>query len=222
MPESGHSSVTSREQIRNLVKVALGEAEADLAIVNGDIVNVYTGEVLTGNTILIRGDRIAYVGKGGARSIGSSTEVIDAAGKIVIPGLVDGHTHTDDIFLPSELVRYALKGGTTTIITEINVLVFMLGYRGIVQFLRSIENQPVKFFATVPPMVTISPAAEEHAITVNELRRLLRRRDILGLGEPYWAPVVAGNQRRYMDNGKRSEKVPARGKSYTGSRAADR
>lgn len=195
MPESGHSPVTSREQIGNLVKVALGEAEADLAIVNGDIVNVYTGEVLTGNTVLVKGDRIAYVGRSSARSIGSSTEVIDAAGKMLIPGLIDGHTHADYVCLPSELSRYALRGGTTTIITEMNMIVFMLGYRGVVQFLKSVENQPIKFFATVPPMVTISRAAEEHAITVNELHRLLRRREIIGLGEPYWAPVVAGNRR---------------------------
>ena len=53
MPESGSRlSVTNYE----LMKVALGEAEADLAIVNGAIVNVYTGEVLTGDTVLIKGD----------------------------------------------------------------------------------------------------------------------------------------------------------------------
>ncbi len=195
MPQLGHSSVTSRQQIHDLMKVALGEVEADLAIVNGDIVNVYTGELLTGDTVLIKGDRIAYVGKSGARSIGSSTEVIDAAGKTLIPGLIDGHTHADSIYLPSELLRYAIRGGTTTIISETNMIVFPLGYQGIIQFLRSTREQPIKVFVTVPPMVTISPATEAHAITVDELRKLLRRMEVIGLGEPYWAPVVAGNQR---------------------------
>ena len=37
-----------KEQMSQLMKVALGEAEADLAIVNGAILNVYTGEVLAG------------------------------------------------------------------------------------------------------------------------------------------------------------------------------
>ena len=45
MPERGRASVISREKIRDLMEVALGEAVADLAIVNGDIVNVYTSEV---------------------------------------------------------------------------------------------------------------------------------------------------------------------------------
>ena len=64
MPElSNAPSVTSQQQMHELMKVALGEAEADLAIVNGAIVNVYTGEVLSGDTILVKGDKIAYVGK---------------------------------------------------------------------------------------------------------------------------------------------------------------
>jgi len=185
----------SREKIRELIKVAMGEAEADLAIVNGDIVNVYTGEVLTGDTVLIKGNKIAYVGKDADKSIGASTRVIDAAGKTLIPGLIDGHTHIDCEYSISELLRYALKGGTTTIITETADIAFPLGYQGIIQFLRAAKNQPVKIFITVPPMVTISPTVKEHAITVDELRKLLRRREVIGLGESYWAPVINGDQR---------------------------
>ena len=36
---------------------------------------------------------------------------------------------------------------------------------------------------------------EEHALTVPQLRRLLRRKDVLGLGEVYWGDVVNGHQR---------------------------
>ncbi len=195
MPGMVPSATTSREQMQGLMRVALGEAAADLAIVNGDVVNVYTGEVLAGSTVLIKGDRIAYVGRGGGGAVGSSTEVIDAAGKTLIPGLIDGHTHIDYPYSVSEVLRYAMKGGTTTIISEISLIAFPLGYRGIRHFLRAAQDQPVKIYATLPPMVTISRAAGEHALTVSQLRRLLRRKDVLGLGEPYWAPVVSGNQR---------------------------
>ena len=60
MSKSTNSEVSSRYE---LTQVALGEAEAGLAIVNGSVVNVYTGEVLSGDTILIKGDKIAYIGK---------------------------------------------------------------------------------------------------------------------------------------------------------------
>jgi adenine deaminase len=88
-----------------------------------------------------------------------------------------------------------MKGGTTTIISEFCNAVFPLGYQGIIQFLKSTENQPIKVFVTIPPMVTLSRAAEEQAITVTELRKLLKRKGVIGLGEPYWAPIVAGNKR---------------------------
>lgn len=177
-----------------LMKVAVGEAEADLAIVNGDIVNVYTGEVV-GASVLIKGDKIASVGKDIGKAVGSSTRIIDAAGKTLIPGLIDGHTHIDSIFSISEVLRYAIQGGTTTIVTETSNIACALGYEGVIQFLRSIKDQPVKVFITAPPMVTLSPVTEEHALSVKQLRKLLKRREVIGLGEPYWGGVVNGDRR---------------------------
>lgn len=178
-----------------LMKVAAGEAEADLAIVNGDIINVYTGEVVGGASVLIKGDKIAYVGKDIGKAVGSTTRIIDAAGKTLMPGLIDGHTHIDSIFSISEVLRYAIQGGTTTIITEASNIASTLGYEGVIQFLRSIRDQPVKVFITAPPMVTLSPVTEEHALNVKQLRKLLRRREVIGLGEPYWGGVVNGDRR---------------------------
>jgi adenine deaminase len=185
----------NKEQRFELMKVALGEAEADLAIVNGSVVNVYTREVLERTSVLVKGNKIAYVGKNVGKSIGSLTRVIDAAGKTLIPGLIDGHAHLDSMYSISELSRYAVAGGTTTVITETSNIASVLSCDGTTAFLRSSKNQPIKVFVTVPPMVTLSPVTEEHAITVNDLRRLLRRKGIIGLGEPYWGTVVGGNQR---------------------------
>ena len=96
-----------------LSKVALGQADADLAVVNGTIVNVYTGELLKGDSILIKGDKIAYCGPYAKRGIGPQTRVIDAAGKTLIPGFIDGHTHMDYLYSSYELARFALRSGTT-------------------------------------------------------------------------------------------------------------
>jgi adenine deaminase len=186
--------MAGKEKIHQLIRVALGEAPADLAITGGSIVNVYSGEVLSGD-VLIKGDRIASVGKVSGKAISPKTRVIDARGKMLIPGLIDGHTHIDTIYSASELVRYAIKGGTTTIITETANIGCALGYEAVVEFLESTEDQPIKILATAPPMVTISPVTEEHALNVGELRQLLRRKEVIGLGEPYWGEVVNGNQR---------------------------
>jgi len=184
----------SKETAYQLMKVALGEAEADLAIVNGDIVNVYTGEVLRGDTVLIKGDRIAYVGKNTQQSIGPATRVIDAKGKTLVPGFIDGHTHVGLIFSTSEMMRYCLKGGTTTVITEIPDFAFAVGYRGVLEFLKAIKNQPMKILFTVPAMHSISPLTREHFLTNEEVGKLLRRKEAIGLGETYWTEVLKGNQ----------------------------
>jgi len=183
-----------RENRYELMRVALGEAAADLAIVNGSVVNVYSGEVEPAS-VLIKGERIAYVGSDVGKAIGSSTQIIDAKGKTLIPGFIDGHTHIDTIYSISEFLKYAMRGGATTIITETCTLAPPLGYDGVIQFLKSAKNQPIKIFITAPPLVTLSPVTEEHAITLPQLRRLLRRREVLGLGEVYWGDVVNGNQR---------------------------
>jgi len=203
-----------------LMQVALGEAEADLAIVNGSVVNVYTGEVEKAS-VLIKGDRIAYVGKDVGKAIGSSTKVIDASDKTLIPGLIDGHTHIDVTYTINELLRFAIQGGTTTIITESCTIGTALGYEGIIHFLNSARRQPVKIFITAPPMVTISPVTEEHALTVPQLRQLLRRKDVLGLGEVYWGDVVNGHQRvldLVAETVRQGKKVEGHSAGATGSK----
>ena len=156
MPEPGrHLAVNNEISGYELMKVALGEVEADLAIVSGDIVNVYTGEVLTGDTVLIKRDKIAYVGKNAQQSIGPTTRVIDASGKTLVPGFIDGHTHMGMLFSPSEMMRYALKGGTTTVVAEILDLAFNLGYPGILEFF--LEKLPT-IREQIKKMPPLSPA----------------------------------------------------------------
>ena len=57
-----NSMPMSPEQIKVLIDTALGNIKADLAIVNGDLVNVYSGELLPGYSVAIKGERIAFVG----------------------------------------------------------------------------------------------------------------------------------------------------------------
>lgn len=136
---------TNIEQIRQLASVVLGKTDADLAIVGGEVLNVYTGEILANHSVLVKGDRIAYIGQNGDRSIGTSTQIIDAAGKVLVPGFIDGHTHIDSMFSVDELVKYAMQGGTTTVITEINHLGPTLGYEAILKFIQIIKKQRLKY-----------------------------------------------------------------------------
>jgi predicted amidohydrolase YtcJ len=68
----------------------------DLVVTNGKIITVDGGFSIA-EAVAVRGERIAAIG--GAAEIlaltGPETRVIDAAGKAVIPGLIDGHSHMD-------------------------------------------------------------------------------------------------------------------------------
>lgn len=61
-----------------------------IAITNGKLYTIENGIIEQG-TILIEADKIAAVGKDVV--IPEGTEIIDAQGKIVTPGLIDVHTH---------------------------------------------------------------------------------------------------------------------------------
>jgi imidazolonepropionase-like amidohydrolase len=72
-----------------LVTARAVEAQT-LRIVNATIVDVASGELHRGLTIVVQGNRIASVG---AATPARGGQVIDATGTYVIPGLWDMHTH---------------------------------------------------------------------------------------------------------------------------------
>ena len=188
MTIEGATFLNDTRDSKTLMKVALGQEKADLAIVNAKLINVYTGELIENCAISIKEKWIAYVGRDPKVTIGPKTEVIDAKGKTVIPGLIDGHTHLASLSTAREFLKYAMKGGTTTIVTETLEPFPMGGYEGLIDFLESLKNQPIKILATAPAMISISKTA--CGISEETLQKLLDRDDIVGLGESYWQAVI--------------------------------
>ncbi len=67
--------------------------DADLIIKNGTILTMdFKNSILENGFLAIRGDRISHMGTGDMPSI-KATKIIDAKGGLVLPGLVNGHTH---------------------------------------------------------------------------------------------------------------------------------
>ncbi len=188
MTSTGILKPKSAAETHQLMKVALGEEKADITVVNAKVVNVYTGEILPNFGISIKGKWIAYVGENAGDTIGPQTKVIDAGNQTVIPGLIDGHTHIGWMFTAAEFLKYAIAGGTTTVVTETIEPYPVCGYEGVVDFLASLKDQPIKILATAPAMVSISQTARD--MPPETLAKLLNRDDILGLGESYWQVVL--------------------------------
>jgi imidazolonepropionase-like amidohydrolase len=66
---------------------------ATLALTNGNLFDSERGVMVPRVTVLVRGDRILSVGPADSVRVPSGARVIDAAGKTVMPGLWDMHTH---------------------------------------------------------------------------------------------------------------------------------
>ena len=127
-------------------------AEKPLLLKNGNILTI-SGETIPGGDILVQGGRIAAVGKGLPAPAGAET--IDLAGKWVMPGIIDSHSHIavegdvnemGDLMTPEVDIRdvinpediniwYALSGGVTSIHT-MHGSANPIGGRGIVLKLR--------------------------------------------------------------------------------------
>jgi len=187
------SAVRSAADTRKLMEVACGNRSAHLAVVNAALLNVYTGELIEDQSVCTWDRWIAYVGPEPGEAMGDETEVIDAEGGTLIPGLIDGHTHLAWLSAPASFLRHALTGGTTTIVTETLEPYPVAGLAGVEDFLESLRDQPIKIFATAPVMVSISKAAA--GIDQRDLEILLDREDVVGLGESYWQALVQDPER---------------------------
>jgi len=170
-----------------LTRVASGQEDADLAILNARMVNVYSGEILDNCSVGIKGEWIAWVGDAPGNIDEAHTRVIDAGGKTVIPGLIDGHTHMAWLTDPAEFLKAVMKGGTTTLITETMEAFPIRGAEGVKDFLAALKDQPIKIFTTAPAMASIS--GKTKGMPVDVLSDLLKQEGMVGLGESYWQAV---------------------------------
>lgn len=199
----------TEQEIRDLSQTALGNKKADLIVMNARLINVYTGEILDNQCVSVKGRRIALVDKDVSNTIGQKTQVIDAKGKTLIPGLIDGHAHTALWFTIHEFLNHVIKGGTTTIITESMEVFPVAGYEGVIDFLNSLKHQPIKILGTAPAMASISEAF--NGCPPDVMQKLIDREDIVGLGESYWQAVFQNpdkffhNFQTVLDKGKRLE-----------------
>ena len=91
------------------VTTAASAQSGRIALVNANLIDGESDSPRSGTTILIREGRIERVGDQGG-NVPSDYTVIDLAGRWVMPGLIDAHTHIGDL----DGARAALRSGVTT------------------------------------------------------------------------------------------------------------
>jgi len=170
-----------------LSEVALGNIPPDTIMINGTLFNVFTREFIKGQSIWIKDGVIAYAGPDSNPPKAKGTEVIDADGMVLLPGLIEGHTHNvSNRYGIEEFIKHAIPTGVTTVITETMELATVLGKDGIEYPVKGLMEQPIRFYYTISPLCGLTSAEEINALTNEQLLPLLKDPKCLGVGEIYW------------------------------------
>lgn len=190
-------------QSKMLVGVAMGRQPADLVLRGGRWVCVQSGEIVDGTDIAIIGQRIAYVGKDASHTVGDKTQVLEADGRFLVPGLLDGHMHVESGMLTiTEFVRAVLPHGTTGMFIDPHEIANVFGLRGVRMMVDEASIQPIHVWVQMPSCVPSAPGLETAGATLGpeEVAEAMRWPGVIGLGEMMNVPgVVLGDDRLHAE-----------------------
>ncbi len=167
------------EKKRRLIRVAAGQEEADLVIRNARFLNVFTSRWEQGDIAVAGGIIAGICGKYRA------AQDIDAAGRYLIPGLIDAHIHLESaIVMPAEFARIALRHGTTTVICDPHEIANVMGTDGIRFMLQATEEIGVDVMFMLPSCVPATPLDEAGAsLSYRDIDMFYSHPRVLGLAE---------------------------------------
>jgi adenine deaminase len=171
--------------LKERIRVASGEGEADLLIKNGRVVDVFSGQIEKKDVAIFGG---VIVGFGDYRA----KEVIDVMGDFIGPGLVDGHVHIESsmVTLP-EFARAVLPHGTTTVVIDPHEIANVLGAKGVHFMAESARGVPLNVFIMIPSCVPATHMETSGAtIRATDLKSLLKEPWAIGLAEMMNFPGV--------------------------------
>jgi adenine deaminase len=177
---------------RTLADVCMGRTPADLLITGGRLVNVHTRELLEGVDVAVKDGRVAMFGDA-AHTRGPETEVLDAAGAYVVPGLIDTHMHVESAMVTvARFAEAVLPHGTTTVLIDNHEIANVLGLDGIRWMLEEGRGLPLKVLLAMPSCVPALPGFEDAGAELgpDDIRTALAWEGVAALGEMMNMPGV--------------------------------
>lgn len=165
--------------LSDFLSIARGDEPADVALRDGRVINVFTGEIVEGD-VAIAGDTIVGVGPQH-----EAKEEIDLGGRYVCPGLIDAHVHIESSMVtPPQFARTVVPHGTTTAVTDPHEIANVAGAEGIRYMLASSEGLPLTVYVNLPSCVPATHMGTAGAtLEAEDLLALADLPRVIGLAE---------------------------------------
>jgi len=179
---------TTKEGLRTLIQAARKTRPCDTVLSGGRIVNVFTGQLESGDLGIAAG---RIVGIGSYEGI----ETIDVSGAYLCPGFIESHIHIESSCLvPSQFARGVLSRGTTTVIADPHEIANVMGLPGIVAMHNDVLITPLEVYFVLPSCVPATGFETSGAtLSADDLSDLIGEEWVIGLGEVMDFPgVIAG------------------------------
>ncbi|MFW9844830.1 MAG: amidohydrolase family protein, partial [Candidatus Thorarchaeota archaeon] len=171
--------------LAEMIDVASGRTRADLVLKNANVVNVFTGDIISGD-IAIHGEYIAGIGEYAGKKI------TDLKGKYVAPSFIDGHVHVESsMVMPLQYARAVVPHGTGAVVADPHEIANVLGMEGILYMSKSMRGGALEFYMMIPSCVP-STDLETNGVALDflDIKPLLTEHYVLGLAEVMNYPGV--------------------------------
>ena len=135
--------------LKQLIRAGRGLLPAHTVVLHGTLVNVMSSEIYKAD-VAIYEDTIVAIGDV-SDYIGPDTKTIDATGKYLVPGLIDGHIHSECSKLSiTSFAKAVVPCGTTSIVSGLDEYISVSGLEGLKEVFEEINASPLKVFWGAP------------------------------------------------------------------------
>jgi len=181
-------------ELREHVAIIDGDVKPTLLLKNGTYLNMYTKQWLKAN-IWIFNDRIVYVGDQLPEEL-SSIEVVDCTGQYLVPGYIEPHAHPFQMYNPEILANHAATYGTTTLINDNMLWLFLLTKKKAFSLIDEMKYLPISMYWWARYDSQTALREEETYFNTEEILSWLSHESVVQGGElTAWPRLLDGDDR---------------------------
>ncbi|MGC4378561.1 adenine deaminase C-terminal domain-containing protein [Fictibacillus sp. Mic-4] len=182
----------SKNELREQVAVLDGEVAPSIVLKNATYLNQNLRQWKKAN-IWVYKNRIVYVGEQMPDRL-EKTEVIDLAGKYVVPGYIEPHTHPFQLYNPQTLAHYASNRGTTTFICDNLTLLLSSPLKKALSLMEDLNRLPYTYYWWCRYDSQSELIKEEQHFSLGTIRSILASPYCIQGGElTSWPKVLSGD-----------------------------